>query len=70
MEDIKFWATLWLIAACVFTAVAICITSYSLYRTNKMVEMVSNGASPIAASCALAFSDYNNSICVIEAQKK
>lgn len=69
MEDNKSCVTIWLIAACVFTAVAICITSYNLYRINKMVEIINNGASPLAASCALAFSDYDNSICVIEAKK-
>ena len=69
MEDNKPCVTIWLIAACVFTAVAICITSYNLYRINKMVEIINNGASPLAASCALAFSDYDNSICVIEVKK-
>ena len=70
MDDNNFWINIWKIVAIVFVVVAGIIASYNSYQTYQIVEMVTAGASPLEASCAVSSDDYNSTICVIEAQKK
>lgn len=51
------------------TCLAIVVAVHSIKRAELIKELVKDGATPIEASCAIDAGDYNNAMCIIEAQK-
>ena len=63
---IRFWQTM--IAAFVVTVI---VTQYYYIRTNAMVaEMVSKGADPIAAACALGQYSSQTALCLLNQREE
>jgi hypothetical protein len=62
-ED-KFWVTVWCIPAVCFITLVVCITATLWSKRQHLNEMVTKGADPIRAACALDMYD-NQTVCVI-----
>ena len=53
MSEEKFWLTFWGMVLSFLTVVALCITFNAHWKRDKWETAVSNGADPMAVSCAL-----------------
>ena len=64
-KDQIFWCVQFGIGAFVLIALMVTLSGYSANHKSQIVELVKQGSSPIAASCALDDSRGNNPSCII-----
>ncbi len=69
MDDLKLWVVFWKIAAVVLLSIIAGITVHNVSVTNAVKEMVANGTDPIAASCAVDFSERKAAVCALQVSK-
>ncbi len=62
-ED-KFWVAVWSIIATCFITLVLCVTATMWSKRQHLNDMVTKGADPIRAACALDMYD-NQTVCVI-----
>ena len=63
-NDDKFWLAVWSIVATCFITLVLSITATLWSKRQHLNEMVTKGADPIRAACALDMYD-NQTVCVI-----
>jgi heme exporter protein D len=63
-NDDKFWVAVWSIAATCFITLVLSITVTMWSKRQHLNDMVTKGADPIRAACALDMYD-NLTVCVI-----
>lgn len=69
MEENKFWLSLWsVVAATVFSLGGLTLIS-SMDTTRALTAMVSSGADPMRAACALKIQPADGGMCAIQATK-
>lgn len=66
-ED-RYWLSVWGMVATCFVTLVVCITSTMWSKRQHLNDMVSKGADPIRAACALDMYD-RETVCVIHASK-
>lgn len=72
MTDNDFWIKFWRTIACMVVAIAMCIAGYhtadTLVTNAAIADMVSKGADPQAAACAVG--KHHGSGCLLLAAKE
>lgn len=69
MEENKFWLGIWALLATVIVACTVVGTVAAHLQRQAMMEMVKNGADPMAVSCAFGVGQSEVSICTLIATK-
>ena len=64
MNDNNFYLGWTAIAAALIVSVAVCISVVNIRSKDAVLEMVKNGADPIAAACAVGQLDDMPGVCV------
>jgi hypothetical protein len=68
-EEGNFWFRIWSLALAFVVALMLCITYTMAGKREQLGAMVSKGADPIKAACALDMYD-NQTVCVIHVTKE
>lgn len=63
----KFYAFMWTIVGTVALAIVLTVAGVTINTTDKIAEMVKNGANPLDARCA--YSSSVDQICTLRATK-
>lgn len=68
-SDSKYWLSIWTLVATVIVTLIITIALYNIKSNQQIVDMVKDGADPIAARCALTGMNTNGdgAICAVAA---
>jgi hypothetical protein len=63
-SDQKFWAIFTAIIGAVVTALILTVASVTKHNDKIILEMVEEGADPLAASCAITNTQGNSPTCI------
>lgn len=63
-NDSKFWLSFWALVSTVFVVLILSAAYYNTSELDTLSELVSSGASPIEASCAISYK--NSPVCTVE----
>lgn len=70
MEENKFWLGIWALLATVIIACTVIATVAAHLQRQAIIEMVKNGADPMAVSCSFGVGQSEVSICTLLATKE
>ena len=65
----KFWSVFLCISGAVIITLVVSSTIYWVDHNSKIVNLIENGVSPIAAMCAMQNDHGNHAICLVLAVK-
>ena len=70
MDENQFWATIWKTAATAFSVLVVTVGGCSMNQQFRIVDLVADGADPIAAQCAIyGVESSNAAVCGAIASK-
>ena len=70
MDDNVFFITMWKLTAAVITVLMLTVGSCTIHQQKKIADLITAGADPLGAQCAIyGVKSYNSAVCGILAGK-